>query len=364
MRISWVTNNPAPYRLPVWDALGSRAELDVLLLEDDSRFLRKTGNRGDDWVSTPQTRYRMRHQPTWRLKRGESDYYVSRAGWFSDSPDVVLLGGWESPAYFQALASAKRKRIPTVGFYESHLRSQGHAAGPIASARSSFFRRLDAVVTPGVAAAEALYEMGVPAEKVLVGFNAVDVDWIARLAATARSREPAERAGHRYLFLGQLIERKNPLGLVRAFQSIAQQDDTLTIAGKGPLESQLREIASTSVRMIGHTPYASIPNMLASHDTLVLPSHVEVWGLVANEALAAGLNVVVTEGSGVAPSIKHMRGAYVVEDSIASLAAGMVLSRAEWSGPIASPEILEHGPAEFASVFREAFDRVTAAPSA
>ncbi len=53
---------------------------------------------------------------------------------------------------------------------------------------------------------------------------------------------------------------------------------------------------------------------------------------MANEALAAGCNVVVSETAGVARSIVDMEGVFVAPPSVTGLAHAMRASRDQWRG--------------------------------
>lgn len=360
MRIQWLTNYPAPYRRPLWESLAEHDALDVVLLENADQFRAHPGNRGSDWMITdPPRGYRVFVRPTWAIRRGEHRYYVSRprgqAPAIDEVPDVVVLGGWESPAYWQASHAARRAGIPRVAFYESTLLSQQFAGGPIGAVRSRFLRSMDAVVTPGPSAADAVAAAGVPRDAIHVGFNAVDVAAIHAEASLHRERERRHGRGHAYLFLGQLVERKNPHGALEAFRRIARAGDRFTFVGSGPLRAELEaSTAGLDVTFIDHLPYDQVPRLLARHDTLVLPSFEEVWGLVANEALAAGIHTVTSDRAGVSASVAGMRGAFVCGVTPSEIATGMAASRESWTGPIASPEILEKTPRAFANVFRQA----------
>jgi glycosyltransferase involved in cell wall biosynthesis len=361
VRIQWVTNYAAPYRRPVWARIAQQHDLEIVLLESSEQLRSHPGNRGEDWQSSASEEYRTRVLPSWPLRRGEHRYYIGkRWRWFhpaAEKPDVVLLGGWESPVYWQAAAAARRAGIPRVGFYESTIASQQHRSGPISAARGRFLRALDAVVTPGPAAAAAVEAAGVSPGRIHVGFNAVDVGWIHREAGLHRLPSPSD--GHAFLFLGQLVNRKNPEGAIEAFRQIAAPGDTLTIAGVGPMRQQL-EFATRglNVEFVDHVPYADVPALLARHQTLVLPSREEVWGLVVNEALAAGLHVVTSDRAGVAPSVASMPGVFVCGVAPMEIARAMAASRESWTGPIESPQVLAKTPAAFAEVFLDAFESV------
>lgn len=356
--IVWVTNMAAPYRRPIWSYIGERSRLTTLLLESDSNLAR-AGRRGSDWLSTSgveTSSYKLEKLPTIRFGHGERLFYVAMANIFAHTgrADAVLIGGWDSPAYWQAWLGARLRGARVVGFYESTLATQHHARGPVAAARNFFFRRLDAVVVPGPAAKQALIGMGVPASRIHVGFNAVDVEKFAALnvAGATDARSPR----HRYVYVGQLIPRKNLANLLHAFQHARSDADTLTIVGAGDLDEELRRQAGQLgllgvVEFAAPVPNDQLPRLLSMHDTLILPSVEEVWGLVVNEALAAGLHVVVTRNAGVAASVADMRGVYLVDTDPESIGEGLASSRAGWSGRISSPEIMHHTPERFAEVF-------------
>lgn len=359
-KIDWLTGRAAPYRRPVWDALGNRFDFQVRLLENNRQFHNKPGNRPDDWYEVGLRGEDTTFVPTKRLQCGEENYYLALRSPVRRDVDGVVLGGWESPAYWQALAQLKTSRHPvrSVGFYESTLASQGHSGGPIAAARRWYFRHLDAVVVPGEASAEAIAAMGVDERRIFVGFNPVDVDWIARES----TRSPFDGPGHRFLFIGQLVPRKDPLSLIDAFDDCRDEADTLTIVGKGELAQAVttkidRLGLSEIVELVPTVSYQDVPALLARHDTLVLPSLTEVWGLVVNEALAAGLHAVVSRNAGVAPSVSDMDGVYLCEPEPAAIAHAMTASRASWAGPVRLPAILAFTPQRFADVFVRALDK-------
>lgn len=359
-RVTWITNASAPYRVPIWNELGNSTELGVVLLETDQHLAGDSANnRGRDWRISAQgpTRYAVSSLRTAAVKRGEARYYL---GWVPRrwivKKDAVLLGGWESPIYWLALGQAKCAGVRAVGFYESHLQSQRHARGPLAWARARYFRSLDAVVTPGPAATDALVRMGVPPARVYEGFNAVD---ITKIRAARLRKTPTQRATDliRLLFVGQLIPRKNLEAVLRALADRPQI--RLTVVGVGPLRQQLEDFVRlevpdpSRVTFTGYVEGKDLPAILVDHDALVLPSTEEVWGLVVNEALAAGLRVIVSDRAGVAQSVQDHPGVFLCRPT--SVAVGEALDRlGDVSDPILNPPVLSHTPERFAAVFRAA----------
>ncbi len=361
--VLWMTNLAAPYRLPVWDEMASRVDLTVALLESDHDVRSGSTGRGNDWQTSEQSRYRMRALPTFTVTRGEHRHHILGRGALrhTDAPAAILVGGWDSPAFWQVAHWGRKHGSRIVAFYESTERSQGFAKGPIAEARARFFRKVDGVVVPGRASARAVSAMGVPRDRIAMGFNAVDVAAIHSEANVERSRTfRSSEGGHRYVYVGQLIERKNIFAALDAFAQMAGASDRFSIVGAGPLHSMITEHVRSMgdigrrVDIVGGIAYRDLPRELARHDTLVLPSREEVWGLVVNEALAAGLHVVVTEECGVYEDVAGMRGVFGASSSVEGLQVALRASRDSWDGVISTPEILRFGPRQFASVFEEA----------
>ncbi|RCL91893.1 MAG: glycosyltransferase [Microbacterium sp.] len=354
--VLWVTNYGAPYRRPVWDELARHCELTVLLLGGD-RALRSDQRRGKEWEVGglhEAAEYEISHAPTLRIARGEREYFVLKGSVPVKRFNGVLLGGWESPAYWQ-IRSMLRSGQRQIGFYESTVYSARHSRGPVAAARRKYFRSLDGVVVPGIAAAESLRAMGIPTSSIFQGFNAVDVTTFARsVSSPAVGLHP-----HRFIYVGQLIARKNVDGLLRSLADLMSPAWTLTVVGDGPDRGALRTLAdqlgiSDRTVFSGPLPYDALPQVLADHHTLVLPSLEEVWGLVANEALAAGCHVVVSELAGVAPSIAGMRGVWVSPVERNSLTHALAESAHRYKGRQRQHEILRHTPEQFARTFLRA----------
>lgn len=358
-KIVWITNLAAPYRIPVWRELGRRASLAVEILETNRRLRTDVGsNRGADWAADAKD-IPLREVRTFRIARGQDRYYVTvdaRDGRLVWQADAVVLGGWDAISYWQALLVAKLARTATVSFYESTLATQRNSTGPLAKARALFFRSTDVVVTPGPAAAEAVRAMGVPDERIVVGFNAINTD-----AFQSARMAPDAEGGHRFLYVGQLIHRKRVDALLEAFSRMAALSDTLVIVGTGDLSGELHAQAeklgiADRVEWHEYVPNVEMPGIMERSDTLVLPSDEEVWGLVVNEALAAGLQVVVTEVCGVVPSVRSMRGIIVAEGSDA-LEGPLRKARDAYAGRIRVPEILQHTPEAFAATFEAAVEQ-------
>ena len=322
----WITNIPTPYTVPTWRELSRLTDLRVACLASSEHNRDWNVDTSDVDVTILNCR-RLRigseivlYAPTWKM-----------LSLFAERPRTVVLDGWESPAFWQARLLARLAGTRVVYSYWSTTNSHRFSAGPVAAIRRHLLRTSDGVLTPGRRATEAVLRMGVPGWKITTAFATVDVDHFAEGAR--RLRKPRVSRGHRYLYVGQLLPRKNIHALISQFSAMADKADSLTVVGSGPLESDLKATVAEldltqQVHFMGNLRGESLVNAYATSDTLVLPSTEEVWGLVVNEALAAGLSVVVSESCGVADAVVDLPQAFIVKPN-ANFADALVWAKSQ-----------------------------------
>ena len=134
--------------------------------------------------------------------------------------------------------------------------------------------------------------------------------------------------------MGQLIERKGIRELVQAFEAAGR--GRLTIVGDGPLKPAVKEAGERhpAIEYLGHLPPEQLDDVYADHDVLVLPAAYEVWGLVVNEALASGLQVIVSDAVGSSHDlVRHGVNGLIVPARRAGALEEAIRTAADWSPP-------------------------------
>jgi glycosyltransferase involved in cell wall biosynthesis len=142
--------------------------------------------------------------------------------------------------------------------------------------------------------------------------------------------------GPRYLIVGGLIERKNHRRLLEAFARLER--GTLTVAGTGPLEAELRAAAPPRVRFVGRVESEEMPALYHGCDVYCQPSLVEPQGQALLEALASGRPVVATRSGGPPEYVDERCGALVDPLDVDAIAEGM-----RWAAelPVPCPAAVE-----------------------
>ena len=141
--------------------------------------------------------------------------------------------------------------------------------------------------------------------------NGVDLDRFA-------PPKPVVAKATKLLAIGRLVPQK---GFDILIQACGGLDVTVEIVGEGPERSRLEAIAPPNVRLLG--AQEDIPRRLADADLFVVPSRWEGFGLVAAEAMAAGVPVVATHVDGLR-EVLGAKCAAVPPDDVEALRAALI----------------------------------------
>jgi glycosyltransferase involved in cell wall biosynthesis len=143
-------------------------------------------------------------------------------------------------------------------------------------------------------------------------------------------------SSHLVAFFGKFIPKKNPqllFSCIDHLQTSNRNQLALVFVGNGSLQADLQLMANRSSRHYGIQSYfpgfinqQALPDWYLAADTVVLPSRRmgETWGLVVNEALQAGCNVVVSDAVGCSADFGGWPRVRVIpEGSSAALAVAL-----------------------------------------
>jgi glycosyltransferase involved in cell wall biosynthesis len=229
-------------------------------------------------------------------------------------PDVIVTGGFSFPS-LMALVYAKVFRRPWVLVSEETSHGAAGITGAQRKLRRLLIRNATAFLAYGRAAQRYLVEAGARPEAVQYCAQAVNTSWWSAAVDAARGdaarlRDELGVRGRVALYAGQLVPRKGVSHLLAAWRRLpaeVQQSNTLLIVGDGEEAEGLRRRAGewrlAGVVFVGLQPPEKLAAYYALADVFVLPTLLDVWGLVVNEAMAAGIPVLVSQFAGCAEEL-------------------------------------------------------------
>jgi glycosyltransferase involved in cell wall biosynthesis len=234
----------------------------------------------------------------------------------ADPFDLVVAGGYMSVTGQLLMRWLHRHRVPWIFFGElpGMKRRRGLAAMLRWAAQRPVVRWSHGIAAIGSRAVESYRQM--TAGRCPVSNIPYCCDMKPFLATAIKESGCGERV--RFLYCGQLIHRKGVDLLIDAFCQAAGEFPSieLVLVGTGPLqatlEARIPPAFRARVRFAGFRPVAELPRFFADADVFVLPSRHDGWGVVVNQAIAAGLAVICTDAVGAADLVVEDRNGYVI----------------------------------------------------
>jgi glycosyltransferase involved in cell wall biosynthesis len=221
---------------------------------------------------------------------------------------VLFMLGWGSLSALIGIGTCRLARIPILLFGDSAYPPPEETTRD--SLRAGFLRVLfgtvTAFMTSGVLNAEYYEHYGADPRRFFMLPWAIDNDRFARESRFAPGERDALRAKFdiapndvAFLYSAKLIPRKDPMTLLRAFESMKHRDRAILVyMGEGELRDELQRQAGDRVRFLGFINQSEIPKHYAMCDAFVLSSLYEPRGTVVNEAMACGLPLIVSDKYG------------------------------------------------------------------
>ena len=320
--IAILATHPIQNQTPVWRMLATRARAPVKVFYLSRQGLacrRDPGfGRAFAWDVDLLDGYEHEFARAREARRQESFFWLSLAENLPrrmrvEGARVVWLQGWQTLAYWQAVALARVAGLPVWMRGETNVLSAGRG-GVRRLALAALFSRVDRFLCIGSANRDYYLSRGVAAERLAPAPYCVDNDEIARSAEALRPERARLREAFGIppdafcvAFVGKLLARKRPFDLVDAARALnfrgRGRPVHLLFVGDGELRAQL-QAECPEASFTGFLNQSRIAEAYVAADCLALPSEAsETWGLVVNEAMASGLPAVVSDSCGCAADL-------------------------------------------------------------
>lgn len=246
------------------------------------------------------------------------------------SPDAVVIPGWTHLAAITALSWCCKHKIPRIVLSESTAWDEQRSVY-----KEWVKRNIVMLFTTGLVGGDPhqqyLASLGMHKSRIFLGYNIVDNDYFRQGAALARKKEKNNRECthlpiNYFLASARFVAKKNLFRLLEAYGAYLdiakelllertqpssygdKQIWDLVLLGDGNLRNQLTALLSElgiqgHVHMPGFKQYNELPIYYGLAKAFIHTSTTEQWGLVVNEAMAAGLPVLVSRTCGCAENL-------------------------------------------------------------
>ena len=291
-KILVITNVPAPYRIPVFNLLAERYGDNITVMY--SHFA------GRQWSGSTEA---MNHNfvalkgKTIRIfnHRIRINYYIL-SELLKAKPDMIVNAGLSVTnvvAWLYSRMFGKKHVVlsDTWALPESKLTITHRVL------RELVFRFSDAFVCIGAKGRDYFRSFNISPRSIFVSPLSVDnLKYREYLGSEKRFD---------LVFSGQFVSRKMPLFVIDVVKRVNElrPNTTLLMMGSGRLEKEIiskLDRAGIRYQYAGFVEQKDLPIHYSSARILLFPSQYDAWGVVANEAMAAGLPVVTCDDAGAA----------------------------------------------------------------
>lgn len=216
------------------------------------------------------------------------------------APDVIITGGF-NPTHLYAFGYAMMKGIPHVAMTDGTYASEQSLSRLHKAVRRFVYGRTSVFVSASMGGQRLYESYGIPADRCFRSCLCVDNDAFSPVGKREEKRFD-------FLFCGRMEAVKNPFFALNVAQETArrlQRRVSILFVGAGSEEEKLRSAAQRRSEFIdaefnGFAAHGSLPSLYRSARIFLFPTLWDPWGVVANEACASGLPVLVTPDAGVA----------------------------------------------------------------
>lgn len=304
-KIVLLTEIISPYRVPVFNELAAHPAIDLRVI-----FFAETERERSWRVPTEKIRFSYEVLPGVAFPLpGRFPVFLNPGLWAAlrrEAPEVLIAGGYHHPSCIIALRYARASRIPFILWSESHAQST-RLRGPLFDwYRRRFIAGSGGFIVPGTKSADFLRSLGADGARIWTAPNAVDNPAFSRAtnASAGQARWRGRFSKNVVLFVGRLVVSKGLRSLIEAVAEMSKTEEVkLIVVGEGSARREYESLCARrglagTVFFEGFKQQEDLAFYYSMADVFVLPSLREEWGLVLNEAAAAGLPLVGSEAAG------------------------------------------------------------------
>lgn len=298
MKVYWLFNHPAPYKVNFFNVLGKFIEIHAVF-ERKSEWGRNASFYKEKPENFTQTicnslplgeRNNWTREPVRILKK---NHY-----------DLVIINGWAQFSEQNVIAYCKKHRIPYVFYINGGITPEKEFKWKYNLKRRNISGAF-AYLCPDESSKQYLIHYG--AEEKRIFFYPYSTIYESSIIPHSESYAHRKRVrkedgypfDHFFISSGSFIPRKNYEELITIWKDLPE-DYGLLIVGEGPLkqkyESLIQELGlSQRVFLSPFMPHEKLLETFRYCDGFVFTSKYDIYGHVINEALSQGLPVVSSD---------------------------------------------------------------------
>jgi glycosyltransferase involved in cell wall biosynthesis len=361
MKVLWLFNHPAPYKIDFFNELGKNVEL-TAIFERTSE-----GDRPKAFYYEQAKNFKEIILPS--LKIGNyNNLCPCIIKQLRQNPfDLIVVNGWSTFTEMKVIRYLRRHKIPYIFAINGGIAKENE---PIwkKHLKEKYLPGAKSYLSPDEASSSYLTYYGVDPKAIrLYPYSTVFENEIAQAPlsgeekTTLRAKEGID--GKRlFLSVGSFIPRKNDKQLLALWAKMAK-NDTLMLIGDGPEKEDYEKIIAekhlSNVLIHPYLSHSEILRYFRLADASIFLTKEDIYGHVVNECLSQGTPVIASDKANSAKNlIKDGENGYLVsldnEESIRkALTSPLTLAMGEEAIKTAQKNTIEAMAKRHEEIFQE-----------
>ena len=296
-KIAFVTNEPAPYRIPIFNKIAETPGVSLHVIF----CCKREPNR--QWNLPP---FKFEHTfLRERIITVKGRYIHNNLDVIPTlkrlSPDVIITNGF-NPTHLYSFGYALIKGLPHVTMTDGTIESEKTLSTVHRLVRRFVYARSRAFVWASLGGKKLFESYGILESRCFRSCLCVEN------SAYFPKQQEKEQKQFDFIFCGRIESVKNPvfaLDLALEVANRLKRKVKILFVGAGSLEQEVKNTAAMYPDLLeaafnGFATQNDLPALYRSARIFIFPTLWDPWGVVANEACAAGLPILVSPHAGVA----------------------------------------------------------------
>jgi glycosyltransferase involved in cell wall biosynthesis len=298
--IVFVTQIPAFYKVNLFNELSGQRKILVIFLAADT-----LNKRGKDFTAITEARFDYEILSNLPLESNPYGTNIRRLSRIIRglSTSLFVVTGWDRTEFWYCLLEARTRNFHTGFVLESNVYDSEYK-GIKKFAKQAFLGFVEITFASGSLQLELLRKLNY--KKKIILTRGVGI-----IRKAKENNFKKTNISNKLIYIGRLAKEKNLETMIKILNDF--KNLSLDVFGAGPNERYLRSLASDNVRFMGPVSNSRLSNIFPNYDYLVLPSKLEPWGLVAEEALYYQTPVILTDRCGVADLVSNGINGYLYD---------------------------------------------------
>ncbi len=303
LRVLVLHNTLSPYRIPLFRALSQSRGYQFKFLFSSRQI------DEHKWQFDKDLGFNYDILPTKQMRTSQGTlYFLKDIRMLAKHCDLVVLSDHLNIPELALQSYTSLKGLPKLRWLELTKDSLAEMPRIKITLKALLNRVSDGILVPGSAAKEYVLATTHRGDNIYFCNNVVDNEFFAKARSISQEQKSALKkkfglTGPVVAYFGQFIERKGLKVLMEALDLVDHKYQfSLLFVGDGQLKEGLRnrlnKIKRFPFHFAGYIDPDNLPLYYALSDLTVLPSYLDIWGMVVNESIAAGVPVICSTGVG------------------------------------------------------------------